>query len=788
MRLDSQAPVSQADQRVTRLLELYASAERPDHRISIMQEVARLLEAEGDPDAAWSALLEALDDDLEFAPVLSELARLSDELDRWGDLVEALIERARAAEDFAPARAAELWVRLAQWYDEPLGEREYARHSLRAALRCHDEHAAARRMLVRFAREESDWHELALQLDRLAAATDRPAEARDARMELARLYERALPDRERAVAAYRGAVATGADAPAALAALDRLYREAEQWRELVDVLSARAELAETGAERLRFELERARLAELRLAERWPAQLKDWSAAVRVLDRVAAETQDPRHRADVWWQRGEIELGELRDPVAAEHSFVEALVHEPGHMRSLLALADLYEQRGDWAKAARCAADAGRAADDGAARVRLFARAASLAADRLTDDDLAIRYYELVRAHDPDNLDALIALGELYLRRERWSEAEPVLNKLAAATDMRGLDPELRAQLRCQAGVCALAQGETDAAIEHFRAACALDAGCDDARARWADALFLRGAFGDAAAHYTQLVDRGAATVTQRVRLARCHRELGDAVKALVAYHGALREDPRCREALAGIAELYAARGEWESVARAKRALVSGAEADERHRLLCEIAAISRDHLHEYAAAIDAYRLAAELRPLDHSGLQALLDLYAQTERWEEAIAVIETFVAREPSPVRRGKYLAAAAVIQRDELHEPDSAIACLERALDAYFAGGEPVPAAEREQRFKPFAALDALITARRDWQRQRLAYRAMIRRLPAGDPVLPQLWHALGEICRTRLHDYRAAIEAFEVAQVLDPGDRVRAKIIAELRALPR
>src|SRR5438105_6597407 len=43
--------------------------------------------------------------------------------------------------------------------------------------------------------------------------------------------------------------------------------------------------------------------------------------------------------------------------------------------------------------------------------------------------------------------------------------------------------------------------------------------------------------------------------------------------------------------------------------------------------------------------------------------------------------------------------------------------------------------------------------------------------------------LWHALGEIYRSRLKEYKAAIQAFEVAKELDPNNLGRHEILAEL-----
>jgi tetratricopeptide (TPR) repeat protein len=87
-----------------------------------------------------------------------------------------------------------------------------------------------------------------------------------------------------------------------------------------------------------------------------------------------------------------------------------------------------------------------------------------------------------------------------------------------------------------------------------------------------------------------------------------------------------------------------------------------------------------------------------------------------------------------------------------------------------------------------KPFERIDKIMTAKKDWTNQQRAYRRMIKRLGAEVPPEKRstqiaLWHALGEIYRSRLKDYRAAGEAFEVCARLEPDNMPRHQILAEL-----
>ena len=105
---------------------------------------------------------------------------------------------------------------------------------------------------------------------------------------------------------------------------------------------------------------------------------------------------------------------------------------------------------------------------------------------------------------------------------------------------------------------------------------------------------------------------------------------------------------------------------------------------------------------------------------------------------------------------------------------------------MDLYNQGLDEDP-----EDLKAFERIDKIMTAKKDWKNQERNYRKMIKRLgqdPAPDKkqTVVALWHALGEIYRSRLKDYKAAIAAFEVCVQMDPDATARHQILAELYQL--
>jgi tetratricopeptide (TPR) repeat protein len=167
-------------------------------------------------------------------------------------------------------------------------------------------------------------------------------------------------------------------------------------------------------------------------------------------------------------------------------------------------------------------------------------------------------------------------------------------------------------------------------------------------------------------------------------------------------------------------------------------------------------------------------------------MQQVLNLYTETRQWKLAVEIIQKFAEMESDTLRKGKYYQAAGTICRDELKATDEAIDYYNLALDAFFSEEGKIPPNALSGYLKAFADIDKILTSKRDWKAQERAYRQMIKRLRPGDKVLPSLWHALGEIYRSRLKQHKSAIAAFEVAQQFEPDHPQRNEILAELYIL--
>jgi tetratricopeptide (TPR) repeat protein len=153
-------------------------------------------------------------------------------------------------------------------------------------------------------------------------------------------------------------------------------------------------------------------------------------------------------------------------------------------------------------------------------------------------------------------------------------------------------------------------------------------------------------------------------------------------------------------------------------------------------------------------------------------LMAALPGYFQAGRFVDAFEQIDRLSEWEPSPISRARRYYAIALDLFQNYQQTDPALELLNEALDA-----DPMF-------LESFEKIDQVLTRQRDWARLAENYRRMLGRVPVlRNDLRLMLWHALGEIYRSRLGDFSSAIGAFEEAQRIDPENPIRRQILEEL-----
>lgn len=709
----------------------------------------RLYDA-GNAIASYQTVLEADPSNLAALRALEQLYEKTGQSEKYLEVLEAQLDASPT-----DAERVSLYERMASAWEERFGKLDRAAEALEKIVALDGRNYGAYRELSRLYYQAGRWEALVETYRSHILNTTDVATRVDLYCAMGVVYEQQLQDHHRAIEAYLDVLGFDADEPRALDALGRLYERITEWDRAIDVMSQLVNLVE----------------------------------------------DPRRQVDLYHRIGRIQHGQLGDATEAEANFVRGLAVDPGHVATMEALTRLYSERGDWLKAAQMMERAEAHTPVVLDKVRLLHEAARIYNDRLRDRDRAKPLFAAVIALDPEHVDAGRPLADAYFQAGEWSQLSPVIEMLVRKVGQSRPDPRELNELYYRAARTADELGDHDRALRHYESAYNIDSTYLPTLIGRADLLYKMQDWDGAGKIYQTILvqhrDSQPETEVVRIyhRMGMVRQNLGERKKALNMFEKALEIDPTHRDTLQAVVALQTQQNDWEAVVHAKRGLMATADAEEKVALLDEIGGIYQDpkRLNNPNKAVAAYIDALEVRRDDHTLLQKVLDVYTESKQWKKVVETIQRFIDLESDPVRRGSYLLAAGTIARDELKAIDEAIDYYNLALDAFFIEPSKLPKSYMPRALKAFADIDKILTTKKDWKAQERAYRQMIKRLPQptgpgpdGDSfhtLRVSLLHALGEIYRSRLGHFQSAISAFEVAQELEPANKDRAEILAEL-----
>ena len=774
--------IASGEPRVEELLALLDGAVVPARRIDILQEIARVYRDDlGDTEAAIVALRAALHEDFHHSGVVTALEALVEATGAWSDLISELICDAETLARDNTRLASDLWVRIAHWYLSPMGYRGYAIEALRQALELAPENVDALAMLAGIWREDGYYPELAGVLRRQADATTDPAAKVEVLLSLADIADTHLDDADGAIAACGAALDADPSCMAVYDALRGLLRNTDYIAEIADVLAEHAGMIPDADDYVELSVDIARLYGERLGDHARAEqtwgMIDPDAALARLTQLVDSGPGAAEAAHLHYRVARYRLPS--DEKAAEWHLCQALAENPAHVSSACALAEIYKRRGDFGKATLMLDRAIAHSADADHRGALVIDKARILADCLDDLAAAAAACRAGLSDGPPSAALTLVLARVCARQGRWHELRTMLAELEPEIVASGDSDHIGAvyQLIAQASE---ELGDHDNALAYYNEAHTLAPDVGTQRAL-ADQYFAREQWLDAAREYRALLADNTGSPAIHYRLGVALRETGHLTGALDAFTTVIGTEPDHLPAVRARAKLLVTLGRYPAAADAYRALLDLSDQADAPRLHLDLGDLYRDHLDQPRRALAEYTAAATAAPGNHTALQRKLDIATDLGDWSTAIDTIEHFAATEADLDRRGAYLHAAAVIYRDHLNAPDTAAETFEAALDAYFT--DCPTGADLTRSLRTFAELDTLHTNRRAWEQQADAYQRMIARLPAGHPVLVELWHALGEVYRSRLDDLNLAATAFEAARALEPDHIERRAILAEL-----
>ncbi|MFA5623792.1 MAG: hypothetical protein WC966_01880 [Bradymonadales bacterium] len=653
--------------------QLLRVVDDPFRRRDLLHEIAKLYETQGhDHEKAFDAYSRSLKEDLRSQDTIQNLFNYADVLDKWQELV-GVMEAASEESDDAQA-AKNIQCMAAEVYRERLDDLAGATASYERVRDNDPEDIEVLNALEGLYREQSAWEPLAKNLMSKAELSIDASERKNLLFQAAVLQEEVLEDVEAAIAIHREILADEAGEPTALDSLERLYTDQEQWSQLLEVLNAKIDNAQSDEE----------------------------------------------RTALYHQVGALQEEKEQDKVGAIESYQQVLSIDPENEIALESLDRLYSDGEDWANLIDILERREAVSVADADKVVYRFRQAQCWHVNMDDLARAVEIYQSVLDLEPIHEDAIAALEKIisiggdnavqaahvlepiYKALERWKELVAVYEVLVENSD----DVEDLIRLLGAIGTIEedLLEDAPSAYNAWYRALCK-----DPAREElWNTVERLAESCGFWQKLVEQLNDLlleissdPSLGVIVASRMARIYEEeLQNPEQAIAMLQRVLDFDPSELNAIKALDRLYEVQQQWTELAELLRVEIDLAQNDEE-RLACyyRLGAVHETCLENDEEAISCYNEMLMLSPGQPEAIESLLRMftankgslaiadilepfYRSTEDWEALISFDLQLVDRLEDENDRYDKLIEIADVYLQQLHAIEEAQQIYGRAL----------------------------------------------------------------------------------------------------------
>ncbi|HVR20798.1 MAG TPA: tetratricopeptide repeat protein, partial [Polyangiaceae bacterium] len=618
--------------------------------------------------------------------------------------------------------------------------------------------------LVKLYLSLSAWEELLATYTKKVDLLLDPSEKKIILYQVGAVFERELRDVARSIDTYQRVLEIDPDDLTALSRLDVLYQSAQNWSELLGILTHEAELTQDPIEATSYQY--------RIAELYEKHLGDVERAVELYREILNILPD--HAPTLTALEG-IKNGE-RAPLAA------ASVLEP-----------VYESMGEWQKLISVLEVQVNASDDAFVRVELLHRIARLYEESLNDHAHAFDTYARAISVDSQNEESLGALERLASYINRWPAVAELYDR---ELDKLSTDPERFVALGLRvAQVYEVQLENVDAAIGRFRRV--LEAEPENQSAvRSLDRLFSQTErWADLAGILQRESEIGQSPeeiLEFKYRLGHVYQtRLNDLDQAILAYRDVIgaapehQETVRALEALfeSGVKQLeigqileplYQANSEWERLIRVREAeLAHTTDAAERVALYHRIAEDAEERLLDPVLAFNVHVRAIREAPLDERTGEEIERLASMLDGgWEPlANAYADVLSLEGMEPGTQGAIGKRLARVFEEELAD-------VAKAEETYRYVLTIAP-----QEADALAQLDRIYASLEQWPELAgvLEQRAVVVQ-DAHEKV--DLYARLGQVYEERLGQVQDAVRAYKrIFDELDPVNEIAIAALARI-----
>ena len=766
--------VARATSRFTDLAHVYeelsASLDDKELASALCAMSARVYEQDiNDQDTAITRYRRVLEIDARNLAAAESLERLFRTAGKYAELSQILQTKAEILEE--PHDKKEALFQAAAIEEDMLERPEQAIAVYKKVLEIDGDDIHALDSLIKRYLGMSSWTDLLAVYTKKADLVADPEEKKRIFYQVGAVFERELGDVPKAIEIYQRILELDPDDLQALSRLDVLYEQAQNWQELLAILTRESEMTADPAEAISFQYRIADLYEKRLedvaraielyrdilsqqADHAPTlqaleglkggekdplgaaavlepvyeAASDWMKLVSVHEVQVTHTEDVFQKVELLHRISRLHEDAMDNHASAFDTYARAVALDNGNPETLQNLERIGTLVNRWPEVAKLYdTELDKLAENPERFVELGLRVAQIYETQLEDVENAIGRYRRVSEVDVENQNAIRALDRLFSQTERWPELATILAREAEV-------------------------GQTPDEILDFRHR-----------------------LGQLYEQKLNDVDHAIASYREVINAAPEHAATMQALEALFAA------GPKQLEIGEILEPLYRSAAEWEKLSRVYEAQLThtpkekaasgeglGGQED-RLAAYYRIAELHEDKLVDAAGALDVYVRALKEYPLDEragdevarlaavvdGGWDHLANAYADIVGMHEGVAVQRTI----------GKKLAR---VFEDELGDITKAEETYKYVLSV-----EPLDV-------DALSNLDRIYVSLESWPE--LA-QILEQRIKAGAEALDlvELHARLGELYETRLNDTDNAIRVYR--RIFDELDKTHEAAIAAL-----
>ncbi|MCK9460853.1 MAG: hypothetical protein M0R80_14540, partial [Proteobacteria bacterium] len=566
----------------------------PAEKIEILQRIAALwVDRFNNFNRAVEPLEQILALDPSNAAAIEGLKGVYQKRRAWRPLID-LMEKEVAT--LRGAKALECLKEMAQIAGERLADPQLSAELWRRVLDADPGSAEALSNLEKLAERNKDWEGLASVLEKRTAAVEDAEEKIQLLAKLGTVWKDRVKDHAKAAEAWKAILAVQPGNSKAMRALKDAYQAALDWDAL---------------------------------EQLYREAEDYEGLVEVLGIAADRASDAATKIALSFRCAELYDTPIGQPDRAVRHYERVLTADPQNLRAAEALVPIYRRAEKWSRLVGVLEVMLAAAKDREERILRMDELRELAADKLNNRALAFtwaaRAFEefptepTVKDAFEDAAQAAGAFDELVAIYKRKLDAFPQPERVALERHIADLSLERL--------------GEVDGAVAGYRAVLASSPGDESAlaaldhifrtTARWDDLIEI-------IRQRIELATDKRARCDLMLEMARLYEEgMDDSIRAAAQYRAVLEAAPDNRDAMLALERLFHVSEQWEELAQIleRHRNLQELGSDEWRELGFRIAGLFDREIGDKPRAIGAYRELLETKQGDPeaiSGVEHLL--------------------------------------------------------------------------------------------------------------------------------------------------------------------